>query len=140
MAALREKAEERSLGSIESFMLATHAWLDWLIYIEELGWSDVDGKMDELSRRVRQRNEAHRRLLLLASPPLYRWLVEIYGPVEYEVKRTYARQLRMVGTVDDEGMSARRAYGKLLRVDLVEIVRPEIQGLRDPRRLGARFP
>ena len=34
-AALVEKAEERRLASIERFLLAVNAWLDWLMDIEE---------------------------------------------------------------------------------------------------------
>jgi hypothetical protein len=86
-AALLEKAEERRLSSIEAFLLATTAWLDWLEYIEDLGWKDIPGKDIELNRRVKARDEAYRRLLLLASEQLRHWLVEVYTPVEFEVRR-----------------------------------------------------
>ena len=43
-AALVEKAEERRLSSIEGLMLAANAWLDWLKYIEDLGWNDIPGQ------------------------------------------------------------------------------------------------
>jgi hypothetical protein len=56
-AALLEKAEERRLSSIEAFMLAATAWLDWLEYIEELGWKDIPDKDLELNRRVKARDE-----------------------------------------------------------------------------------
>jgi hypothetical protein len=134
-AALAEKAEERRLSSIEGFMLAAHGWHDWLIYIEELGWNDIEGRVEELNRRVRARDDAYRRLQLLASEQLYRWLSEVYAPVEYELKRTYSRQLRMGHTPNESGIVARQAYGKLLRDDLVAIARPEVAGLRNPRSL-----
>ncbi len=51
-------------------MLAATAWLDWLEYIEELGWKDIPDKDLELNRRVKARDEAYRRLLLLASGQL----------------------------------------------------------------------
>jgi hypothetical protein len=65
--ALLDKAEERRLSSIEAFMLATTAWLDWLKYIEDLGWEDIPGKDLEPNRRDKPRDEAYRRLLLLAA-------------------------------------------------------------------------
>lgn len=134
-AALLEKAEERRLSSIEGFMLAATAWLDWLIYIEELGWKDAPDKAAELTRRVKARDEAYRRLVLLASEQLHRWLVEVYAPVEKEVRRTYAHQLRMVGKVSNDGKEARRAYEKLLGEDFIKVARPEVQALRDPTKL-----
>jgi hypothetical protein len=133
--ALLEKAEERLLSSIEGFMLAATAWLDWLIYIEEQGWKDIPGKDIELNHRVKARDEAYRRLLLLASEQLHRWLVEVYTPVEHEVRRTYAHQLRRVGHIDDAGRAARNAYNQLLGKELVNVARLEVQGLRDPRKL-----
>jgi hypothetical protein len=139
-ASLVEKAEERRLASIEEFMLATTLWLDWIIYIHHTGWQD---KQEELNRRVRARDEAYRRLLLLASDDLYRWLKEIYLPMEYQLRETYVRQLRHEGPdsakeptttlpVTDEALAARRAFGALLRDDLITQVRPEIRRLRDP--------
>ena len=90
-AGLAEKAEERRLASIENFMLATTLWLDWIIYIHQTDWED---KQEELNRRVRARDEAYRRLLLLASDELHQWLKDTYLPKEYEVRRTYMHQLR----------------------------------------------
>lgn len=134
-AALLEKAEERRLSSIEAFMLAATAWLDWLEYIEELGWKDIPDKDLELNRRVKARDETYRRLLLLASEHLRDWLVEVYTPLEHEVRRTYSHQLRIVGPVDDTAKAAHREYKKLLGDKFIEIARTEIQGLRDPRKL-----
>ncbi|MGI3226044.1 hypothetical protein ACRJ4B_21390 [Streptomyces sp. GTA36] len=76
-ASLLEKAQERRLAGIEDFMLATSLWVDWLTYIQERGW---EGKQEELNRRIRARDEAYRRLLLLASDELYRWLKDTYLP------------------------------------------------------------
>ena len=134
-AALLEKAEERRLSSIEAFMLAATAWLDWLEYIEELGWRDIPDKPLELNRRVRARDETYRRLLLLASEDLRHWLVKVYTPLELEVRRTYSDQLRKVGSVDATAKEAHSKYKKLLGDEFVEIARTEIQGLRDPRKL-----
>lgn len=134
-AALLEKAEERRLSSIEAFMLAATAWLDWLEYIEELGWKDIPDKGLELNRRMKARDETYRRLLLLASEDLRRRLVEEYTPLEREVRRTYSDQLRKVGHVDDAAKAAHRDYKKFLGDKFVEIARTEIQGLRDPRKL-----
>jgi hypothetical protein len=61
------RLRECPLSSIEAFMLATTAWLDWLKYIEDLGWEDIPGKDLEPNRRDKPRDEAYRRLLLLAA-------------------------------------------------------------------------
>jgi hypothetical protein len=59
----------------------------------------------------------------------------VYAPVEREVRRTYSHQLRMVGRVGEDGIAARRKYQGLLGDDFVNVARPEVQGLRDPRKL-----
>ncbi|MFE9625892.1 hypothetical protein [Streptomyces sp. NPDC006527] len=128
-ASLVERAQERRLAGIEGFMLATSLWMDWLTYIQEAGWED---KQEELNRRVRARDEAYRRLLLLASDELYRWLKDTYLPAEYLVRRTYVRQLRSGVEVDEQALAARRAFNVMLRDDLVDMVRPDIHKLRDP--------
>ncbi|MCX4560103.1 hypothetical protein OHA02_28480 [Streptomyces phaeochromogenes] len=128
-ASLLEKAQERRLAGIEDFMLATSLWVDWLTYIQERG---LEGKQEELNRRVRARDEAYRRLLLLASDELYRWLKDTYLPAEYLVRQTYVRQLRNGLEVDEQALAARRAFNTLLRDDLVDKVRPDIHKLRDP--------
>lgn len=134
--ALVEKAEERRLAGIEDFMLATTLWLDWLAYVNETGWSDkpeeLTHQQDEMSRRVRARDEAYRRLLLLASEDLYRWLKDTYLPKEERVRKTYSHQVRHSLPVDEEANTARRDLNTLLRDDLVDMVRPEIRRLRDP--------
>ncbi|WP_181802483.1 hypothetical protein [Streptomyces shenzhenensis] len=128
-ASLLEKAQERRLAGIEGFMLATSLWMDWLTYIQEKGWED---KQEELNRRVRARDEAYRRMLLLASDEFYRWLKDTYLPAEHLVRQTYVRQLRNGLEVDEQALAARRAFNAMLRDDLVDKVRPEIQKLRDP--------
>src|SRR5690349_18445037 len=72
-AGLTEKANERKLATLEQFLLAVNAWLDWLLYIEDQGWTNEVGH--ELNVRVRSRDDAYRRLMLLASEPLYEWLL-----------------------------------------------------------------
>ncbi|MGW2205547.1 hypothetical protein [Streptomyces sp. NPDC001774] len=134
-ASLLEKAQERRLAGIEGFMLATSLWMDWLTYVQETGW---EGKHEELNRRVRARDEAYRRLLLLASDELYRWLKDIYLPAEHLVRETYVRQLRSGIEIDDQALAARRAFNVMLRDDLVDKVRPEIHKLRDPRSRRGR--
>ena len=128
-ASLLEKAQERRLAGIEGFMLATSLWMDWLTYIQETGWAE---KQEELNRRVRARDEAYRRLLLLASDELYRWLKDTYLPAEYLVRQTYVRQLRSGVEVNEQALTARRAFNAMLRDDLVDKVRPEIHKLRNP--------
>jgi hypothetical protein len=71
-AALIEKAEERRLASIERFLLAVNAWLDWLTYLAEQPSSDHH---PELNRRVKERDDAYRELILLSSGRLHHWLV-----------------------------------------------------------------
>jgi hypothetical protein len=136
--ALLDKAEERRLSSIEAFMLATTAWLDWLKYIEDLGWDDIPGKDLELNRRDKARDEAYRRLLLLASEELHHWLVEVYKPIEHNARNVYTDQLRKFGEPDDAGKAARDAYDQLLGKEFVTLARMEVQGLRDPRKLHIR--
>ncbi|MFJ9870916.1 hypothetical protein [Streptomyces sp. NPDC101165] len=128
-ASLLEKAQERRLAGIEGFMLATSLWMDWLTYIQQTGWED---KQEELNRRVRARDEAYRRLLLLASDELYRWLKDTYLPAEHLVRQTYVHQLRGGIEIDEQALAARRTFNAMLRDDLVDKVRPEIHKLRDP--------
>ncbi|WP_328405192.1 hypothetical protein OHS70_37735 [Streptomyces sp. NBC_00390] len=83
-------------------------------------WSEAD------------RDEAYRRLLLLASDDLYRWLKDAYLPAEHLVRQTYVRQLRGGLEVDEQALAARRAFNTMLRDDLVDLARPEIHKLREP--------
>jgi hypothetical protein len=136
--ALLDKAEERRLSSIEAFMLATTAWLDWLEYIEGQGWDDTPDKRVEYNRRDKARDEAYRRLLLLASDKLHHWLVEEYKPIELKARNVYADQLRKVGRPNAAGKAARKAYSQLLSKEFVTLARTEVQGLRDPRKLHIR--
>ena len=73
-AALVEKAEERRLASIERFLLTVNAWLDWLMHIEEQPSQD---HYPELNRRVKERDDAYRELILLSSDRLHHWLVTV---------------------------------------------------------------
>jgi hypothetical protein len=128
---LREEADERKLATLESFLLAVNAWTDWLIYMEDQGWQ---GQLEELNRRVKNRDDAYRRLILLASDSLHGWLTNVYNPVEYELKRTYVRQVRYGPKVDSTAQEARRAFTRLLREDLIAQFRPEVAVLRNPLR------
>jgi hypothetical protein len=128
-ASLVEKAEERRLESLERFLLAVNAWIDWLIYMEDQGW---EGQFDELNIRVKARDEAFRRLQLLASDDLYTWLNTAYIPLEYELKRTYAYQVRRGRRPDEQGLAIRRQFTLLLREELVGRLRPEVASLRNP--------
>jgi hypothetical protein len=136
--ALLDKAEERRLTSIEAFMLATTAWLDWLKYIEDQGWDDTPDKRLEHNRRDTGRDEAYCWLLLLASEERHHWLVEVYKPIELNARSKYVDQLRMVGKPDEAGRAAREAYDQLLGEEFVTVARMEVQGLRDPRKLHIR--
>lgn len=126
---LLEKADERRLAALEQFMLAVNGWLDWLIYMEEAGWQ---GLLEELNRRVRERDESYRRLLMLASAPLFKWLTDVYNPMEYELKKTYVRKVRYGQPAGDSDRELLRSFSRLLREDLVEQFRPEVAALRDP--------
>lgn len=126
---LVEKAEDRKLAALEGFLLAVNSWLDWLAFIEESGW---EGNLDELNTRVRSRDEAYRRLLLLASDDLHQWLTNLYNPQEYQLKATYVRQLRYGQPLDAQSHELRRAFSRLLREDLITQFRPEVAALRDP--------
>lgn len=136
-AALLEKADERRLATIEEFMLAANAWLDWLDYIRDDGWQD---KHDELNRRVKQRDDSHRRLLLLASEDLHLWLSTTYAPLLDEVKATYVAEVRRAPwrpdggglAVTAEALRVRHEFSALLGENLVNVARPEVRGLRDP--------
>jgi hypothetical protein len=127
--ALKEKAEVRRLETLERFMLAVNAWLDWLIFMEEQGW---EGKVDELTSRVKARDDAYRQLLLLASDELYQWVQEIYSPLEYRMKQTYGHQVRWGKTPEADAVAIRREFSRLLRIDLLDRFRPEVATLRDP--------
>jgi hypothetical protein len=126
---LLEKADERRLAALEQFMLAVNGWLDWLIYMEEQGWRD---RLDELNRRVKERDDAYRRLIMLASDSLFTWLMDVYNPSEYELKKAYVRKVRYGQPVDDEALRLRRSFSRLLREDLIRQFRPEVAVLRDP--------
>jgi hypothetical protein len=128
-AALVEKAEERRLASIERFLLAVNAWLDWLTYIEEQPSQD---HYPELNRRVKERDDAYRELILLSSDRLHHWLVNTYAPLEYELKRTYAHDVRYLNPVTEEARNARREFSRVLREDLIKQLRPEVEALRNP--------
>ncbi|MFJ8637223.1 hypothetical protein [Streptomyces sp. NPDC093568] len=126
---LVEKAEDRKLATLEGFLLAVNAWLDWLSFMEQEGW---EGNLDELNARVRARDDAYRRLVLLASDDLHDWLTNVYNPVEYELKATYVRRLRYGQPLDERSRELRRSFSRLLREDLIVQFRPEVAALRDP--------
>jgi hypothetical protein len=50
-AGLVEKAQERRLATLERFLLATNAWIDWLSFLEDQGWTDESAP--ELNKRVK---------------------------------------------------------------------------------------
>src|SRR6266481_5351247 len=114
-AALVEKAEERRLASIERFLLAVNAWLDWLTYMAEQPSED---HYPELNQRVKERDDAYRKLILLSSERLHRWLVDVYSPLEYDLKRTYAHEVRYhPRSVSEEARNARTEFSRFLRED-----------------------
>jgi hypothetical protein len=71
-----EKADERKLAALERFMLAVNRWLDGLIFLEEQGFDE--SFLEEYSRRVRERDDAYRQLIMLASDSLFTWLTDVY--------------------------------------------------------------
>ena len=128
-AALVEKAEERRLACIERFVLAVNAWLDWLTYLAEQPSQD---HYPELNRRVKERDDAYRQLILLSSDRLHHWLGNVYAPLEYELKRTYAHQVRYLETITGEARNTRVEFSRFLREDLIDQLRPEVEALRNP--------
>src|ERR1035438_2910048 len=135
-AALVEKAEERRLASIERFLLAVNAWLDWLTYIAEQPSQD---HYPELNRRVKERDDAYRELILLSSDRLHAWLVKVYAPLEYELKRTYAHEVRYLEPVTEGARNARIEFSRFLRQDLIDQLRPEVEALRNPVKRARRI-
>ena len=136
-ASLVETAQERRLATLEEFLLAANAWVDWLIFIEDQGWATESAA--ELNKRVKARDDAYRRLLLLSSEELFAWLTTTYAEAEYELKRTYAAAVRNGRKPDEQGLAARRNFTRLLREDVVSRMRPEVAALRNPvGREGAR--
>ena len=129
-AGLVEKAQERRLATLERFLLAANAWIDWLIFFEDQGWADESAA--ELNARVKARDDAYRQLLLLSSDDFFDWLTTTYSEAEYEVKRTYASAVRYGRKPDEESLEARREFTRLLREDVVGRMRPEVAALRDP--------
>jgi hypothetical protein len=128
--AIVETAQERRLATLEQFLLAANAWIDWLIFLEDQGWGEESAP--ELNARPKARDEAYRRLLLLASDDLFAWLTTTYAQAEYDVKRTYASAVRYGRAPDDAGLEARREFTRLLREDVIDRMRPEVAALRDP--------
>jgi hypothetical protein len=61
----------------------------------------------ELNRRVKERDDAYRELILLSSDRLHHWLVNVYSPLEYELKRTYAHDVRYLKPVTEGARNAR---------------------------------
>lgn len=128
-AALTEKAQERKLAAIEGFLIAVHRWMDGLLHAEERGW---DNRPEDFHLRVLARDEACRRLMLLASDEMYRWIADEYCPREYELKRLYVAQVRGGMEISQEARQVRREFVRMIREDLVRIMRPEVATLRDP--------
>jgi hypothetical protein len=128
-AALTEKAEERKLAAIERFLIAVHQWMDGLLHAEERGW---DNRPEDFHIRVLARDEACRRLMLLASDEMYQWIVSEYCPREYELKRVYVAQVRGGAEVTEEARQVRREFARMIREDLILVMRPEVATLRDP--------
>ncbi len=115
-AALVGKAQERRLASIERFLLAANAWLDWLTYMAEQPSQD---HYPELNRRVKERDDAYRQLILLASDRLHHWLINAYVLLEYELKRTYAYEVRYLKPVTEHARNLRVEFSRFLREDLI---------------------
>lgn len=129
-AGLVEKAQERRLATLEEFLLAANAWVDWLIFIEDQGWEE--GTAAELNKRLKARDDAYRRLLLLSSEDFYAWLTTTYAKAEYDLKRTYAEAVRNGRAPNEQDLAARRDFTRLLREDVVNRMRPEVAALRSP--------
>ena len=86
----------------------------------------------ELNQRVKERDDAYRELILLSSDRLHHWLVTVYAPLEYELKRTYAHDVRYLNPVTEEARNVRIKFSRVLREDLIDQLRPEVEALRNP--------
>lgn len=71
-------------------------------------------------------------LILLSSDRLHHWLVNVYAPLEYELKRTYAHDVRYLKRVAEAARNARIEFCRVLREDLISQLRPEVEALRNP--------
>lgn len=71
-------------------------------------------------------------LILLSSDRLHHWLVNVYAPLEYELKRTYAHDVRYLKPVVEAARNARIEFCRVLREDLISQLRPEVEALRNP--------
>lgn len=73
-------------------------------------------------------------LILLSSDRLHHWLVNVYAPLEYELKRTYAHDMRYLKPVAEStaARNARIEFCRVLREDLINQLRPEVEALRNP--------
>jgi hypothetical protein len=129
-AGLVEKAQERRLATLERFLLAVNAWIDWLIFLEDQGWDEDSAA--ELNTRIKARDDAYRQLLLLADDSFFTWLTTVYSKAEYNVKTTYAQAVRYGERPDADAQAARREFTRLLREDAIDRMRPEVAALRNP--------
>ena len=114
-----------------------YAWLDWLTFLEEMIVMDVqpsEADVDEFNDRVKARDDSYRQLVLLASDPLHEWLTGTYNDLEYQLKATYVRQVRSLQAPDPAAADLRREFSRVIRVDLIARLRPEVATLRDPTR------
>src|SRR5205823_1017917 len=84
------------------------------------------------NRRSKERQEAYRQLLLLASDELYRWLVEEYEPLEYEVRKVVVDAVRWVRDDTPEIRELRPRCYQMLNQDMIQRFRSELTTLRNP--------
>ena len=135
-AASREKIEERKLEAAQAYSTAAFAWHEWLTFTAREG-SDVRDQqaiVEENNRRSKERQAAYRVLLLVSSERLHRWLTGPLAQAEYELNRHVTSAVSEGRALSPEAIEARRAFGKLLREDMVDQLRIEVTALREPPR------
>jgi hypothetical protein len=88
-----------------------------------------------MDTRSRERAQTYRELQLLASPELFKWLSDVYGPAEYRVREQIAVPVSNWQPPNDDAALAHEEYVRILYVELIAKLRPEVASLRNPSTL-----
>jgi hypothetical protein len=124
--------EVRRVAAVQRFAAAAFAWNEWLGVLESGSRLDLAARLDENNKRSAARQQAYNELLLICSDATLQWIHDVYDQAEYMVRRDVASRLIKGDPVTDAGRESARAYGTLLRTELIERLRPETRVLRDP--------
>ena len=134
--ALCEKAEERRLSAAEDFLDAASLWVEWLTFMaRERPQARADKEIvEENNIRSKRRQTAYRKLLLLSSQNLGKWLRGVYAPAEYEFNKNFTDAVIRGVALSDEAQAARRRLQHILSEELIDRLRDEISALRELHR------